>query len=48
MTAPQNSPPSSWRKRLGWLVLLWLGGVLALSAFAGLLRLIMNWVGMTA
>lgn len=37
---------TTWLRRLGWLVLLWLGGVLALAATAGLLRLVMHAAGM--
>lgn len=39
--------PGPWWKRLGWFVLLWLGGVLALSAFAWGLRQVMRGVGMS-
>jgi Protein of unknown function (DUF2474) len=37
---------SLWLRRLGWLVLLWLGGVAALAFTAGLLRLMMQVAGM--
>jgi hypothetical protein len=35
-----------WSHRLGWLVLLWLGGVAATGLVAGALRLLMAWVGL--
>jgi len=37
---------SVWPRRLGWLVLLWLGGVAALGLVALLLRLLMHAAGM--
>ncbi|TAH45261.1 MAG: DUF2474 domain-containing protein [Betaproteobacteria bacterium] len=40
-----RSPP--WR-RLAWFVGIWAGGVLALGAFAWLLRLLMRAIGMGA
>jgi hypothetical protein len=35
-----------WLRRLGWMVLLWLGGVMALAAVAFVIRLIMHAAGM--
>jgi len=35
-----------WFHRIGWMVLLWLGGVLTLSAVAFLIRIIMHAAGM--
>lgn len=35
-----------WLRRLGWLVLLWTGGVAALFATASLIRLVMHAAGM--
>ena len=35
-----------WSHRLGWLVLLWLGGVAAMALLAGTLRLLMAWAGL--
>lgn len=35
-----------WLRRIGWMVLLWLGGVLTLSAVAFLIRIIMHAAGM--
>ena len=40
-------PPRSWGKRLGWLALIWVLSIGALSLFAMLLRLVMGWVGLT-
>ncbi len=38
----------NWLKRVGWLVLIWTGSVLALAAVAVLFRLLMSLAGMTA
>jgi len=35
-----------WLHRLGWLVLLWIGGVVSMALLAAALRLLMAWVGM--
>jgi len=35
-----------WGRRLGWMALLWLGGVVALSFVAFLIRIIMHAAGM--
>jgi hypothetical protein len=35
-----------WLQRLGWLVLLWIGGVVATGLLAGVLRLLMAWAGL--
>jgi len=43
--APRHQRPR-WSHRIGWLVLLWLGGVVATGLLAGTLRLLMAWVGM--
>jgi hypothetical protein len=37
---------SLWLRRLGWMLALWLAGVAALGAVAGLLRLLMHAAGM--
>lgn len=42
-----EKPPLLWPRRLGWLLLIWLGSVMALGAAAGLLRLIMHSIGMS-
>ena len=35
-----------WLHRLGWLVLLWLGGVVIMGLVAGTMRLLMAWAGL--
>ena len=35
-----------WLHRLGWLVLLWLGGVVSMGLLAGTMRLLMAWAGL--
>ena len=37
---------TSWLRRVGWLIALWLGGVAALGAVALALRLLMHAAGM--
>jgi hypothetical protein len=37
-----------WAKRLGWLALLWCGGVLSVAALAYLIRLFLRSAGMTS
>jgi hypothetical protein len=37
-----------WLRRIGWLALLWCGGVLGLGAVAALLRWSMRAAGLTA
>lgn len=37
---------TSWLRRIGWLIALWLGGVAALAAVALALRLLMHAAGM--
>jgi hypothetical protein len=39
--------PSVWKK-LGWLGAIWMASVLALGVIAFILRLVMNFAGMTA
>ncbi len=46
MAPPRPAGAVSWRSRLGWLVVLWVAGVAALAAVAGLLRLLMRAVGL--
>ena len=36
-----------WLRRVGWLVLIWIGSVAALGIVAVLFRLLMNMAGMT-
>ncbi|WP_314442641.1 DUF2474 domain-containing protein [Massilia timonae] len=35
-----------WLRRLGWMALLWLGGVVTLSLVAFLIRIVMHAAGM--
>lgn len=35
-----------WARRLGWLVALWVAGVLAVGGLALALRAVMGWVGL--
>lgn len=35
-----------WARRVGWLVLLWTAGVLAVSAASLVLRYVMAWAGL--
>lgn len=44
--SPEGHRRRLWLRRLGWLVGLWAGGVLALYLVAGLIRLIMHAAGM--
>jgi hypothetical protein len=44
--APAETP-TSWPKRIGWLVLIWTASVLALGAVALVFRLLMNLAGLT-
>lgn len=39
--------PTSWPKRIGWLILIWAASVLALGAVAIVFRLLMNLAGLT-
>jgi len=36
----------AWARRLGWLLLIWAGSVLALGLAAGAMRLLMRAIGM--
>lgn len=38
----------SWRRRIGWLLLLWTASVLGLGAVAFMFRLLMGLAGLTA
>jgi hypothetical protein len=42
----ERSVSHSWLARIGWLVLLWTGGVAALAAVALLLRVLMHAAGL--
>jgi Protein of unknown function (DUF2474) len=37
----------SWLRRIGWLLLIWGAGVLALGIVAALFRILMNLAGLT-
>ena len=47
VSADESGAERPWRKRVGWLVLLWLLGVGTLGLVALLLKLIMRLVGLT-
>lgn len=47
MKHTSEKPALLWPRRLGWLLLIWLGSVLALGVVAGLLRLLMRGIGMS-
>jgi len=47
-TPPDDVRQPSWPKRIGWLIAFWVMGVAALGLVAGVLRLLMNAVGLTA
>ncbi|MGG4604022.1 DUF2474 domain-containing protein [Paenalcaligenes sp. Me131] len=38
---------SSFMRRLGWLILIWVCSIASLGAVAGLMRLLMGFAGMT-
>jgi hypothetical protein len=46
MTAHPSDSAQTWRRRVGWLVLIWVASVLALGVFAGLFRVVMNLAGL--
>jgi len=43
---PRRKPMPLWLRRLGWMIVLWAGGVAALYLVAALLRAIMHAAGM--
>jgi len=47
MTARPSVGAQTWLRRVGWLVLIWAAGVLALGLVAGLFRVVMNLAGLT-
>ena len=47
MTALRSGGAQTWLRRVGWLVLIWAGSVLALGVVAGLFRVVMNLAGLT-
>lgn len=44
----RESGAGLWLRRLGWMLLFWVAGVLALGVVALLLRLLMSSAGLTA
>jgi hypothetical protein len=48
MAIIDSREPAPWYKRLGWLVLIWLGSVAGLGVVAGGLRLLMHAAGMSS
>jgi hypothetical protein len=47
MTAHPSAGAQTWLRRVGWLVVIWAGSVLALGVVASLLRVVMNLAGLT-
>ena len=48
---PENdtkTPRSSWLRRIGWLMAIWGASIAALAIVAYLLRVLMDFAGMTA
>jgi hypothetical protein len=43
-----SQAPVSWPKRIGWLIVLWAAGVLAVGLVAVAFRLLMGLAGLTA
>jgi len=41
-------PERNWRKRIGWLLLIWTVSVAALALVALMLKLVMRGIGMTS
>jgi hypothetical protein len=48
MAAHQPTEQISWLQRIGWLVLIWAAGVVALGVAAALFRVLMGLAGLTA
>ncbi|MEP7330258.1 MAG: DUF2474 family protein [Betaproteobacteria bacterium] len=46
-TVSPATPGRLWSRRLGWLLLLWLGGVLAVGVIALFFRAVMAAIGLT-
>jgi hypothetical protein len=42
----EQRPPRLWLRRIGWMVLLWLGGVTSLALVAFVLKIVMRAAGM--
>jgi hypothetical protein len=47
MAAHPSAGAQTWLRRVGWLILIWAGSVLALGVVAGLFREVMNLAGLT-
>ena len=47
-TRRHDEGQTSWLKRVGWLVMLWVLGVAGLALIAWLIRVFMNWTGFSA
>jgi Protein of unknown function (DUF2474) len=48
MAGRSSAEAQSWRRRIGWLVLIWALSVAALAVVAALVRMAMNLAGLTA
>ncbi|MGJ7514960.1 DUF2474 domain-containing protein [Pseudomonas baetica] len=48
MATIDTQQPGRWYKRVGWLVLIWLGSVVSLGVVAGGLRMLMHAAGMSS
>ncbi|MGF6093150.1 DUF2474 domain-containing protein [Pseudomonas sp. 18173] len=48
MATIDSCESAPWYKRLGWLVVIWLGSVVALGVVAGGLRMLMHAAGMSS
>ncbi|WP_370677394.1 DUF2474 domain-containing protein [Pleomorphomonas sp. PLEO] len=44
--AAETTPRRQWLRRVGWLVAIWAGSILALGVVAMMFRLMMNLAGM--
>lgn len=44
----QQPAPGRWYKRLGWLVVIWMGSVVSLGVVAEALRMLMHAAGMSS
>ena len=45
-SAPGRSERGVWRSRIGWLLVIWTASVAALGLAAGLMKLLMRFVGL--
>lgn len=44
----QQPVPARWYKRVGWLVVIWMGSVVSLGLLAEVLRMLMHAAGMSS